>query len=87
MFDKIGLAAEKMALSMSRRCFLGRLGRRAVVAAAGLMGLLTFPGVASAAKCPPGQQQSKCPEGFYICCPKGYSCKGSGMYVACYWGK
>lgn len=41
MFDKIGQAAEKMAIGVSRRAFLGRFGRMAAVAAGVVGGLLT----------------------------------------------
>jgi hypothetical protein len=37
MFDKIGQVAEKMAVSLSRRAFLGRLGTSAL-AVAGVLG-------------------------------------------------
>jgi hypothetical protein len=40
MFDKIGRAAERAAEGVSRRNFLGRLGRGAAVLATGLGGIL-----------------------------------------------
>ncbi len=40
MFDTIGRAAERAARGVSRRNFLGRLGRGAAVVAAGLGGVL-----------------------------------------------
>ena len=48
MFEKIGLLAEQMATSVSRRRFLGRLGRGAMTAAGVLGGLLAFPTVTAA---------------------------------------
>jgi hypothetical protein len=48
MFEKLGQAAEQMATKVSRRQFLGRLGRGAMAAAATVGGLLTLPDVAEA---------------------------------------
>jgi hypothetical protein len=50
MFEKIGRAAEQVAsgVGVSRRGFLGRLGRAALVTAGALAGLLVRPGGAPA---------------------------------------
>jgi hypothetical protein len=52
MFEKIGRLAETAAtkVSLSRRGFLGRLGRGALTAAAGLGGLLVLSNKARAGK-------------------------------------
>jgi hypothetical protein len=55
MFEKVNQAAEKLATDVSRRAFLGRLGKGALGAAAVLAGLLAFPKVARAG-CPPGSR-------------------------------
>ncbi len=46
MFDNIGRVAEKVATSISRRRFLGTVGRWAVATAVGLAGMLTSTGTA-----------------------------------------
>ena len=46
MFEKVSQLAEQAAANVSRRQFLGRLGRDAAAAAAALGGLLAFPTVA-----------------------------------------
>lgn len=43
MFDKIGQAAEKLAVNVSRRAFLGRLGQGAMAVAGVLAGLAALP--------------------------------------------
>jgi hypothetical protein len=52
MFEKIGRAAERMAsyVSVSRRGFLGRLGKGALAAAGVVGGLLLLPKDAQAAR-------------------------------------
>lgn len=49
MFEKVSQIAEQAAASASRRQFLGRLGRGAVVATAAVAGWLAFPNLAEAA--------------------------------------
>jgi hypothetical protein len=49
MFDNIGRVSERVATSVSRRQFLGRVGRWAAVTATALAGVLTTEGVAQAA--------------------------------------
>ena len=83
MFDKIGQAVEKMALSMSRRGFLGSLGKSALA----VTGVLGFAASASAGNnytccfcrsqwqwwwtCVPGR---RCPQGEYYSCRKSHGC-------------
>jgi hypothetical protein len=85
MFDKISRAAEKAATSVSRRNFLGGLGRGAAALAAGLGGVLltATDAEASGGKC--------CVIGYGCCkgaCPKGSSStwvtmRCSDLQVAC----
>jgi hypothetical protein len=49
MFEKFGDAAEKLAISVSRRAFLGRLGQSALGLAAVVGGILAFPAQTQAA--------------------------------------
>jgi hypothetical protein len=49
MFEQISQIAEQTAASVSRRQFLGRLGRTAMVLAAAAGGLLVLPGETNAA--------------------------------------
>ncbi len=49
MFEKVSQAAERVATGLSRRGFLGRLGRGALGVAAALGGVLALPGQARAA--------------------------------------
>ena len=75
MFEKIGRAAEQVAsgAGVSRRGFLGGLGRAALVTVGALTGLLVRPGVAPAG----GGTQTK-----YFCqYVKGY--KFCGGYYEC----
>jgi hypothetical protein len=50
MFEKISQLAEQAATSASRREFLGRFGRGAMVMAAAMGGLLAMPAVSHAGK-------------------------------------
>jgi hypothetical protein len=54
MFDRISETAEKLATNVSRRAFLGRLGRGAAAVAAVAGGMLAFAGKAEANICPRG---------------------------------
>jgi hypothetical protein len=70
MFDKLGQAAEKLATHVSRRAFLGRLGKGALVAASVLGSVLAFGGKAQAVPCPPPSRRcglNCCPAGTYCC--------------------
>ena len=70
MFDKVSQAAEKLATHVSRRDFLGRLGKGALVVAGVLGGMLAIGGTAEAFFCPPGYAtcgQYCCPTGTYCC--------------------
>jgi hypothetical protein len=46
MFERVGNLAERVATNVSRRAFLGRLGRGALGLAAVIGGVLAFPGQA-----------------------------------------
>ncbi len=54
MFDKFSEAGERLATNVSRRAFLGRLGKGALATAGVLAGMLAFGGKAQAGLCPPG---------------------------------
>ena len=71
MFDKVSQVAEQTATSTSRRQFLGRLGRGAMLAAAAAGGLLALPGEIRAA---PGPRESR---GSHGCPPGCYRVRGS----------
>jgi hypothetical protein len=51
MFDKVSQAAEKAATNVSRRAFLGRLGKGALTTAGVLGAMLAFGGKAQASWC------------------------------------
>jgi hypothetical protein len=63
MFDKFGQVAERLATHVSRRAFLGRLAKGALVTAGALGSVLTFGGKAQAL----GFPCSRCPAGTYCC--------------------
>jgi hypothetical protein len=73
MFEKVRQLAERAATSVSRRQFLGGLGRGAMAVAAATAGLLALPGAASAGKggggCPAGTKKCSCGKGSSTCCP------------------
>jgi len=61
MFDRVSEAAEKLASTVSRRAFLGRLGQRTLALAGAMAGMLAFPGLVQANGC-------LCPNGGGCCC-------------------
>ena len=76
MFEQTSRLAEKLATSVSRRGFLGALGRWAVAAALGVGGVLTSTGTAWAGSrgfkcCVYGAQEGIC---CVMCIPKGSTC-------------
>lgn len=78
MFEKFSVVAEQAAISASRRQFLGRLGRGAMLAAATIGGLLAMSSSAEAgrrcsidADCPPGHI---CDAGRCRKCRRGREC-------------
>ena len=84
MFEKIGRLAETAAtgVSVSRRAFLGRLGKGGLAVAGVLAGALAFPGQARAGGS--GDCIGRCCEAT---CGKGdtrCSCDPS-IYGICYW--
>lgn len=52
MFETVSLAAEQVAMSASRREFLGRFGASALMAAAAIAGILTSPATVQAGRRP-----------------------------------
>jgi hypothetical protein len=57
MFDRVSQAAEKLATNVSRRAFMGGLGKGALALAGAMGAMLAFPGLVQAgggACCPPG---------------------------------
>jgi hypothetical protein len=72
MFESFDRVAQKVATNSSRRQFLGRFGRGALVAAGALGAMLAFPSDAMAGR--------RCPEGYRYCrrcgcVPTGTRCK------------
>jgi hypothetical protein len=65
MFDKISEAAERVATNVSRRAFLGRLGKGALATAGVLGGVLAFASEAKAGTC---TQPWHCQFGAICCC-------------------
>ena len=71
MLEKMTEIAEQAAANVSRRQFLGRLGRRAAVSAAALGGLLALPAVAQAGR------------RIKICSELSGSCSGRSVGSSC----
>ena len=69
MFEKVNQMAEQMAIRASRRQFLGRVGRSALVAAGVVGGFLAFGSEAQA-----GKRNRRCTSDAN--CPRGYICEG-----------
>ncbi len=70
MFDKLSDAAERLATNVSRRAFLGRLGRAGLAVASVLGSMLALAGTVQASSCPPGTSVCGldcCPTGSYCC--------------------
>ena len=81
MLEKFGDAAERMAISASRRAFLGRLGRGAMGVSMTIGGVLASASWARAERlCSHGTRRSRCLDGSVICCPSGTRCVGRGEY-------
>jgi hypothetical protein len=80
MFEKVSKAAQQAATSASRRQFLGRLGRGAVVAAGAVAGYLAFGSEAQAGRrrC---TTDANCPRGHI--CEAGRCVKGVRPPQAC----
>jgi hypothetical protein len=68
MFDKVSEAAEKLATKVSRRAFMGRLGRAALAVSGALVGVLAIPTPLQAG-------HSK------YCCVYGDPCRGGGAVL------
>jgi hypothetical protein len=76
MFDRVSEAAEKLATNISRRAFMGRLGKGALGLAAVLGGIVALPGQAEAGS-------NKCcictsSPGGSTCFKTSKPCRGSG---------
>jgi len=82
MFARFNKMAEQAATNVSRRQFLGRLGRAALGAATVAGGLLALPTVARAGRrhdkpCGTNQHKSACPSGLVYCCDRGQQCQST----------
>jgi hypothetical protein len=69
MFEKLSVIAGRSVTRASRRQFLGRVGRSALVAAGALGGFLAFGSDAQA-----GKRNRRCTSDAN--CPRGYICEG-----------
>ena len=81
MFEKVCQIAEQAATNVSRRGFLVRFGKGALMAAGALGAILASPGGAAAGRgCPKGTHLARCPGGSTLCCPSGTKCiSGRGI--------
>jgi hypothetical protein len=69
MFDRVSEAAEKLATNVSRRAFMGRLGKGALTLAGAVGAFLAIPGLVQA-----GGKGCACQSGSFCClytCPNG----------------
>ena len=73
MLEKFNQLAEQAATSVSRRQFLARFGRGAMVAAVTAGGLLALPGEAEAGR--------RCPKGYRFCRFRDKRCDRDGICV------
>jgi hypothetical protein len=83
VFEKLMQAAERTATGVSRRHFLGRIGRTAAVTAAAISGIAIAGEVQAGRGCPRGTHSSRCSSGRVICCPGGTQCVTSGLSFYC----
>jgi hypothetical protein len=60
MFERVGSFAERVATNVSRRAFLGRLGRNALFMAGAMGAVLASPGVSQAKGCVGGPCRCCC---------------------------
>jgi hypothetical protein len=74
MFDKVSQAAETVAINVSRRAFLGRLGQGALVTAGVLGGIHLLAGKAQAAWC-------RTSSGGLEYCQPNQICTAQGCYT------
>ena len=82
MFEKISQMAEQCAGGVSRRQFLGRMGRLALAVAAGAAGILSLPAVSQAAGRPP----RVCSANSFPSCaglPEGTACFADDAFGRC----
>jgi hypothetical protein len=71
MFDKVGQVAERMATNVSRRAFIGGLGKGALAVAGAMGAMIAFPGLVQARGC-------SCSNGVYICL---YACANGSQFT------
>jgi|SRR6516162_6384316 hypothetical protein len=95
MFDKVSQVAEKLATNVSRRAFLGRLGKGALVLAGAMGAILAFPALGQAKGCagtggglPPPCYDCKqciyaCPDGTSLTHPANKDDVCNGTYKGC----
>jgi hypothetical protein len=84
MFDRVSQAAEKLATGVSRRGFLGSVGRWAGATAAALAGVLTTAGAARAGGGAICCQYQFFPVGRCVAClPAGSTCPAVGSTGFC----
>ena len=62
MFDRVSQAAEKLATNVSRRAYMGGLGKGALALAGAMGAMLAFPGLVQA------QGSPCCPVAYYWEC-------------------
>jgi hypothetical protein len=76
MFDRVSEAAEKLANNVSRRAFMGGLGKGALALAGAMGAMLAFPRLVQATV------GCSCNNGLYCCCQ--YDCgNGNGFTTKC----
>jgi hypothetical protein len=73
MFDRVSEAAEKLATSVSRRAFMGRLGKGALTIAGAVGAFLAIPGLVQAGG------GCVCPSGSGFCCR--YQCPDGSTFT------
>jgi hypothetical protein len=80
MFDRVSVAAERLASNVSRRHFLGSLGRWAGATALAMAGVLSTAGSARAVR---GHCYYWCPDGTM--CSKGTCARNNGCrnFITC----
>jgi hypothetical protein len=77
MFDRVSEAAEKLANNVSRRAFMGGLGKGALALAGAMGAMLAFPALVRAGGyCP-------CGNGYYFCCLYANGTTGGGSQCKC----
>jgi hypothetical protein len=89
MFDRVSEAAEKLATNVSRRAFLGGLGKGALALAGAMGTMLAFPGMVHASSgcfCPNGGSPCciyTCADGSQLTTRTNSICKCSPQHKGC----